>query len=507
MNLQLLDDAVAGALCPVFQALTGAGSLVSVFGPAFGPGGMAASQAAIPVTQLSLLGAFATCEAQQIGPDPNNGLEVGCTKTDGEGGIGYELLNVDPPQNGPVALNAKQILSVELGYDNFGLRNWVVTYLNTTGVEDVGYGFPGTAGGPPPPQRISLVPFDGSNCTGNDPIVPVPDYPDIPDHIYTDPITNCTYNVTFQGLIRESETAMPRPVFEISSIDSSLTRESRNSGGVIGGCNFEPVIYTPGTGGPGGPIPPIPTPPFPPGPDNGVPWWAGPLLAGATAAGTNLVLQELAKLFAAKFNEAQFTLTAPCDVDAECIPLERTWEFGEATFQERINAQQVAILEVLQQHLNWKTPICYGSETPDDTANFRTISFRSVSTSPYGNSRLRKRFRYRSSSGLELGQVVDYWKDFSFQSGGYRVRHTGTSWGNLEVWAASEDEGKRVIRHAAGEAGIDPDKCGRWSTRRSNSSRLGVSDTMKIDTTGGYYWITSRDGSDARPIVALISDQ
>jgi hypothetical protein len=33
-----------------------------------------------------------------------------------------------------------------------------------------------------------------------------------------------------------------------------------------------------------------------------------------------------------------------------------------------------------------------------------------------------------------------------------------------------------------------------------------VSDTMKVDTTGGYYWITSRDGSDNRPVVALTSD-
>jgi hypothetical protein len=29
-----------------------------------------------------------------------------------------------------------------------------------------------------------------------------------------------------------------------------------------------------------------------------------------------------------------------------------------------------------------------------------------------------------------------------------------------------------------------------------------VSGTMNIDTTGGFYWITDRDGSNGRPVVA-----
>jgi len=32
-----------------------------------------------------------------------------------------------------------------------------------------------------------------------------------------------------------------------------------------------------------------------------------------------------------------------------------------------------------------------------------------------------------------------------------------------------------------------------------------VSDTMRVDTRGGYYWITSRDGSNGKPIVAKLS--
>jgi len=146
---------------------------------------------------------------------------------------------------------------------------------------------------------------------------------------------------------------------------------------------------------------------------------------------------------------------------------------------------------------------CACSSEPIPQGEFRTISFRSDETSPYGKSRLRKRLRYRSLSGNDLGTLVDYWKDFSFEGGPYRVRWTGGTWGTVEVWAASEAEGKRVIQHAAGEAGFDAFETGRWSVRVTSSSRRGVPCTVRVDTTGGYYWITARDGSDQRPMVAL----
>ena len=143
-------------------------------------------------------------------------------------------------------------------------------------------------------------------------------------------------------------------------------------------------------------------------------------------------------------------------------------------------------------------------QPPTFDGEFRTISFRSDETSPYGKSRLRKRFRYRSVSGNDLGTIVDHWKDFSFEGGPYRVRWISSTWRSPEIWAASEAEGKRVIQHAATEAGFSPLETGRWSTRLSGSGRQGVPGTMRIDTTKGFYWITARDGSDTRPIVACV---
>jgi hypothetical protein len=199
-----------------------------------------------------------------------------------------------------------------------------------------------------------------------------------------------------------------------------------------------------------------------------------------------------------------YTMVAPCDFDEEGNPAERTWTFEKTTQTGRLLMHQVAMMDMLQQHLVWKTPTCSGNDKPDLEGDWRTISFRSDNTSPYGKSRLRKRFRYRSTSGWSYDDLINHWKDFVFQSGPVIVQHSGSSWGTPQVWAATADEGKRVIRHAAGEAGIDPDQVGRWSISGSRSSRLGVSDTMRVETKGGYYWITARDGSDARPLVAKV---
>ena len=155
--------------------------------------------------------------------------------------------------------------------------------------------------------------------------------------------------------------------------------------------------------------------------------------------------------------------------------------------------------QMLQQHLAWKTPTC--SRRPVLAGDWRTITFISDENSGTRGDRLRKRFRYRSLSGLGLPGVIDHWANFTWQAGAVCVQHAGSTWGTPQVWAASIDEGKRVIRHAAGEAGIDPDQDGRWVISGSNSARVGLPGTMRVNRKGGYYWITARDGPDGPPIV------
>ena len=180
-----------------------------------------------------------------------------------------------------------------------------------------------------------------------------------------------------------------------------------------------------------------------------------------------------------------------------------TWDFETQDAFQGLARRIDALSEMIALSGLLRTPTCDPcDEKPISVGEWRTISFRSDSVSPFGKSRLRKRFRYRGQQSFGLGEVVEHWKDFTFQSGAVIVQHLGAPWGSPKIWAATADEGKRVIRHAAGEAGLNPDQVGRWQISGSSSARLGVSDTMRIDTKGGYYWITARDGSDERPLVA-----
>ena len=221
-------------------------------------------------------------------------------------------------------------------------------------------------------------------------------------------------------------------------------------------------------------------------------------MTGAAGA----LLAEIIKSLGEYTEPCDWTLTLPCDKDEEGNPIQYKYETEGWGLSKEMHLRTNLLAKMVQDQLNAKTPIC-GHDPVILEGDFRTISFRSDQTSPYGKSRLRKRFRYRAVSGNDLSAVVDHWAGFTWEGGPYRVRWIGESWRSPEIWAASEAEGQRVIQHAATEAGVSPLEGGRWSTRLSSSGRQGVPGTMRVDTTGGYYWITARDGSDERPIVAL----
>lgn len=324
----------------------------------------------------------------------------------------------------------------------------------------------------------------GSDPSPNPPLGPTTDIP--PGGPGTDPDTTCGLAVT------------PIDSYINSSGGMSILFEYKEVGDPLA-CDGVSYRWYHGQGQPSTPAPPTPITdpdgnPIPPPPPDG--------------SSPNHKLDEIKECAcnppAASITGGQFTFRAACDKDAEGNPLEQQLTLSSAgSLEEAFQAladNQVQMMAMIQQHLLWKTPTC-PEEEPALEGDARTISFRSNETSPYGKSRLRKRLRYRSSSGIGRDALVDHWKDFSFTSGAVRVVHTGYSWGSPSVWAVDADEGKRVLRHAAAEAGFDPDQVGRWKVGGSDNPRLGVSDTMNVDTTGGYYWITERDGSNNRPQV------
>ena len=497
-NLELLDRAAASATCQVLGAagasLVGAGA-VSLW---------AAGTGFVPITAgaLSLLAANYLCPDMPMGgtEPPNNQID-GCGEM-APGGYGQfqykapqgEWMNVT---SDPVFKNATRIGSISSFQRTDG--SWSASVEVFAGEAMKLYQDPGiyTSEAEANAALFRIDPIEGSCAYSPDNPLPTPP-PEAFDPIeYTDSVTNCTYNVQLQGFAQEIPGGGINPVYIIESASVLRTDYGR-----MGGCNFSPTVYMPTPGGPGGGGGgvTIPVPPGSPGPGDGIPWWAGPLAGAVGGALLNQLAEAVNDLLAPTLEEGAFTLTAPCDKDEAGNQLQRSWTFPAQREPARLLSHQIALMEIMQQHLDWKTPIC--RDTPTLEGNYRTISFRSDETSPYGKSRLRKRFRYRAVSGNDLAAVVDHWKDFTWQGGPYRVRWVGNTWRTPEVWAASEAEGQRVILHAAREAGFDPLEGGEWRTRLSSSPRLGVPSSLKVDTTGGYYWITARDGSDQRPIVA-----
>ncbi len=341
---------------------------------------------------------------------------------------------------------------------------------------------------------------------------PVP--PPIETYPYTDPETGCVLNVDFQGFLQASEGGDVAPVYLIQSPPD----DSRAGGGrIVGGCNFAPTIYYGGPGGPQGPggpsgpsgpvnIPVDPDDPQEDGPD-GEPWWTDYVKAALGGVVAGITEQVIEGFLAGEQPSMIYRAVSVCEKDESGEPISEAVEIPipalkapAAQIAAGCNCRAITGSQELQATYLWQM------EKPTLEGDWRTISFRSESTSPYGKSCLRKRFRYRSQSGLGLDSIVDHWKDFTFTSGPVIVSHKGHSWGTPQVWAATADEGKRVIQHAAGEAGFDANQVGRWVISSSSSARYGVSDTMKVDKKDGYFCITCRDGSDNRPIVAYPSD-
>jgi hypothetical protein len=495
-NLSLLDRAANATSCQVLQNI-GSGLVSASVVPLWTPKGQLI---ALGLGGATLLAANYLCPEFDVGDENPQQQINGCTEVSGSGTLWYLIQGAVSPtpykEYGRPFENIRELKGVFSSLVN-GQWQTEVTWTDTEGRE-------GGLIAPLFPQEAAhrnsewwLVPNDGSTCvreSDDTPTMP-PGY-DTPVS-YTDNETNCTYNVSLQGFAQESANGSPKPVFLIEGAN-----QTRADGGRVGGCNFSPVIYMPGGGGGGegggdggGTYIPVPDGPQLPDGPNELPWWAGPLAGAVTGALLNQIGRMLDNTLEQSMAPAAFTLTAPCDKDEEGNPLTAEWTWDQQPYFERIHDQQIVIMEILQQHLNWKTPTC-GNEKPELKGDWVTTRWESDEKMVDSGRRLRKLFRYRTQSSRDLGQLSAYWRDFTWKAGPVCVIHKGAWWGTPQIWAESAEEGKRVLRHAAAEAGLDPDQVGGWTISSSRAPRNGMSGTMKILKKEGYPWIASRQGTD-----------
>lgn len=319
-------------------------------------------------------------------------------------------------------------------------------------------------------------------------------------YTYVDATTNCSYVVEHEAFVID-DTGTTTPVLKISQGAST-----RASGGIIGGCNFNPVIVIPpggGGGGGGGGIYP-----WEPGPDgpNGEPWW-WPI---ATTAIGNLIAAGIKRLLDEIFQEREpgriYRLVSVCETNANGEPISQSREVDipPLPLLNAAIARLDALEVLLQGHKDFKQPVCPPSSNDVYTGTSYSVQFRSTEVSPFGDKRLRKALRYRDQSGKTLEEHRDHWAAFEWDSGPWKVQSTGLTWGRPEVWASSEAEGKRVLAHAASIAGVDlssPDH--KWNVSEVTNTRYGPVMRMRTHRdVNGRLWVSTRDDSNGLPFVA-----
>jgi hypothetical protein len=448
-----------------------------------------------PQGKIAALGLFAL----QQGCALNNTDEPlpggnGCQETnvgtsiEFKGGIGWECCmsaQEDGISTNDITAITSMTFDVPSGSENFPVRARVSTISASQGARQWTSANTFKRGGTG--YRLKLG--DGIECekeSPNDPVDP------------TEPITeyspelDCELTADLGGFL-VNPSGNISPIIKYSAGNSDL----RADGGIISGCNwYGDIVQVSPDGGcgcpPTGPLPPDTPWPLP---EDGIPDWLRDLITGIAA---DLIADQIDEALNQDLPPALYKLIAPCDKDSEGNPLEIQVQIPPQKANAAIAARIEGLVPLLQGQKDFKQPICPPVKAQGD---LRTIGFISEETSPNGKSALRKRVRYRSVSGIGLNALIDHWKDFQFDAGPVIVKHLGSSWGTVTVWASSIAEGKRVIRHAAGEAGVDADQTGRWEISSSTSTRLGMPGTMKVNRSGGYYWITARDGSNNRPLV------
>ena len=489
-----LDDAAAYATCATLTT-TGAtlvGTGVSTLWA--GGGGL------VPLSlgMLSFLGAGALCGDTPVDGNTTPDGIGGCYKLS-PGGFGkieqqtqsggaWFVFSEQAPYTSATEITKVEIVPVDSGSR---FESWC-TFNSTNGIAHVAQSAPKNSVSEASRILWRIAATEGTCAVQPGDPKPLP--PTFTDPVqYTNPTTNCTYNVSPRGFAQVSEGGQAGMVFKIEAAGP----QTLASGGVIGGCNFEPtLVFSPPGGGP-----PTTTPWNPDWPDwdgGGDPPWLDVLkgaVGGAAAAAVGALLDEL---FQKKYPETSKSIYAACQYKEDGTPEEFTINFPEQTYQDRVLDALTAQVDFAQQFFLWKSPICSATPQPV-TGDAVSINWVSDEYSPNGNNRIRKLLTYFDQAGSTLEQTVAHWKDFTWQAGPVIVSCVGTPLGKPQVWAASEAEAKRVINHAAAIADVDL-KDADWLVAPPKSSRYGMAGTMRIHRgANGALGITKRDGPNGLP--------
>jgi hypothetical protein len=98
------------------------------------------------------------------------------------------------------------------------------------------------------------------------------------------------------------------------------------------------------------------------------------------------------------------------------------------------------------------------------------------------NKLLEKILRYHlpladTDPEAAMSSAALHWKGFSWRSGPVIVKWFSDNLPEIQVWAETEEEGKRVVRHALAHIGANEDS-GVWYSAVTSGNRLGLVGTV-----------------------------
>jgi hypothetical protein len=156
-----------------------------------------------------------------------------------------------------------------------------------------------------------------------------------------------------------------------------------------------------------------------------------------------------------------------------------------------------ALGDLAQANFDLKVNTC--GKTAKFEGKLVSVNFVSKEKSVNNNRPLRKLLRYRDLSGSSTAEHSKHWDGFEWDAGPVVVTLRHSSAGVIQCWAASESEGKRVIRFAASKSGFDPDADGEWQVAVSGHSRYGQTGRMMVEQIQGFNSVSKRDGPSGPP--------
>ena len=481
-----LDAAAGKATCEILA--TGGSSLISYGAVSL----VAAGTGFVPMTAgaIALLTKNLLCDPgwDPNTPQPSDVPSIDCSKAADGSPFSVYWVVPNPFSRTLILQNVVEIVSITpTPGQPPGSTQHNVNALRADGSADFGQFFAD-------PGNLLETTIAQGNC-GGPPIGP--DWQPPGPITYTDPTTTCEFIVDFQAFGSLPDGSV-QPIYKISP-----GAQTFSTGGIIGGCNFSPVIYM---GGPPGQPPYTgpwdPTWPDGPNPPGTTPPWldlVNDIIGGLVGS---VVANELAKIFATKYAAGTREIYAACNYKEDGSPETFSVTYPEEPYQARVLTALDAIVDFQQQILLWRTPTCSGGGQ-SVTGEPVTINWISDEFSGTSGDRVQKLLTYFDQSGKTQAEHQAHWKDFSWQAGPVIVSCVGTPLGKPQVWAVSLDEAKRVIGHAAAIAGVDLTNA-EWMTGSPRSSSFGLRGTMRVKVSDqGLLWVTKRDGPFGLPTATV----